>query len=206
MSWNCWLNLLLENNYETNRTQEIRTRSHRLLHLPLRHQHCRHGGCRGGRQVRGHVAQRGRVADLQIHVLRSRPGDDPAGHPGRPAEPDRSGGVFADVARAHLSQGDRGGRPESVLLPDGEHPRTRLMGAHRPDRGDAQGHGPGARRHPARAASQAAGGQESRHQPQRVDRWRRYRRHPRGAHPGQCGEDGLSRRERTDHRRTHGQV
>ena len=31
------------------------------------------------------------------------------------------------------------GRPQPVLLPDGEHPRAQRLGAHRPRRGDAQG-------------------------------------------------------------------
>ncbi len=97
-------------------------------------------------------------------------------------------------------------RAESVLLPDGEHPRAQLLGAHRPHGGDPQGHGAGAGGDRARAAPQAAGGQEGRHQPERADRGRRHRRHPRRADPGQRRQDGLPGRARADHRRAHGQV
>ena len=105
---------------------------HRRLYVPLRHQHRRRvSTCKRGGGVRADAAPRGRLARLQVHVLRPRPGADPAGHPRARAEPHRGGLLLAAPARAHLPPRRGEGRPEPVLLPDGEHPRARLAGCTR---------------------------------------------------------------------------
>ena len=99
--------------------------------------------------------------DYKYHVLRSRTGTDPAGHPGTRAEPHRGGLLLAAPARAHLPHGDGAGRPEPVLLPDGEHPRARSLGARRTGRRP--------RRRPRPGAGRRCGAWRS------TSRWRRGR-------------------------------
>ena len=111
------------------KTNIQRRSSHRLLHLPLRAQHRGRGGLPGRRAIHRQTSRRGGLARLQVHVLRSGAGVDPAGHPRAPAQPRRRGVLLAAAARAHVPQRCRRGRTEPVLFPDGQHPRARFVGA-----------------------------------------------------------------------------
>ena len=152
------------------------------------------------------LQRRRRLARVQVHVLRSGAGADPAGHPGTEAQPDRGGLLLSPAARAHLPPRHGTGRAEPVLLPDGQHPRERLLGAHRSGCRDTEGQGPHPGCDPARLFPQGSGAEEGPHQRRRARGRRRDRRHPRGADLGQRRQAGLSRRARTDHRRPHGHV
>ena len=101
----------------------------------------------------------------------------------------------------------RGGRAEPVLLPHGQHPRARLVGAHRPRaKPPRRPRRSRARRLRAWRCHRALEVEESADPPRRAGGRRRHRRHPRGADARQRRQEGLPGRARALHRRPHGEV
>ncbi len=96
--------------------------------------------------------------------------------------------------------------PQRVPVPDGQHPRARLVGAHRQAGGDGEGRRAGARRGAPGAAPQAAGDAVGPGPAGRARGGGRDRGDPRRAHPGRRRQARLPRRAGADHRRAHGDV
>ena len=111
----------------------------RRLCVLVRREHLPYGrrGPRG--RGGGQAARRALRGQLQVHLLRSRPGDDPRedrfGEAGR-----RGGGVLlAAHAPENLPQNRADGGSEPIPAGDGEHPRAMFVGASRPRPGDGEG-------------------------------------------------------------------
>ena len=120
---------------------------------------------------------------------------------------DRRGLLLAAAARAHLPRRDGAGRAEPLLLPDGQHPGERLLGARRPRSRPRKR----PRTSPAAAIRRVA--HHKALEPKKVPInpdvlvvGGGIAGHPRRADPGQRRQEGLSRRARADHRRPHGHV
>ena len=120
---------------EYDETRPERTCSHRLLHLPLRHEHCRHGGCGGGRPTIAATLP-GVVVSREYKYMCSDPGQeliqqDIQEHGlNRVVVASCSPLLHEQTFRKAVAKG--GLNP--FLLPDGQHPRARFLGAYRTTR------------------------------------------------------------------------
>ena len=157
-------------------------------------------------EVRRGPARRRRRQDLQVHVLRPRPGVGQAGHSRVGAEPHRRRRLLAQPARADLPPRRRGRRLESLPRADGEHPRAGLLG----DRGQGgrpgEGEGPPRRRHPPRRRPRGPPAAVRGNHPPRDGRRRRHRRHRGRPDPGRRRQGSDPRRAGAFDRRAHGDV
>ena len=99
----------------------------------------------------GTTQGRGRRPRLQVHVLLARPAADRGRHQEGGADPRGRGRLLPAPARKDLPPLLQQRRAEPVPVPDGQHPRARLLGHPRQAAGHREGQGPGGRR--GRAAS-----------------------------------------------------
>ena len=164
------------------------------------------GRRRGGAGLRRGPPGGDRGPGLQVHVLRPRPGADQGGHPGQRPGAGRRRLLLSQPARGNLPPRHRRGWHQPLLLPDGEHPRTGLLGAHGSRRGDRQGQRPHPRGGAPGPVPQAAGAVAGPGQPGGHGGGRRHRRHPRRADHGQRRQARLPRGAGAVHRRAHGPV